>query len=250
MSAMIESASIVAAVPKSRTRIVVVEAHAILREGLRALIEIEPDLEIAGDFGGVDDALAGIYRLQPDLVLTYLALPGSSGFELLLEIKRVAPHARTLVLTANDGEEHIRAALNAGADGYVLKYANRAQLMQAIRTVSAGQRFLCGSVDSKISSEYHSGAEPPRNLAGARGMTGRERQVLALIALGESNKAIARALALSVKTIEKHRSNLMRKLDLHNAAAVTLFAVRNGLTGHPRSAASFDAGQPHNVPAG
>jgi DNA-binding NarL/FixJ family response regulator len=250
MSAMIESASIVVGVPNPRTRIVVVEAHAILREALRALIETEPDLEIAGDFGGIEDALAGIYRLQPDLVLTHLALPGSSAFELLFEIKHVAPHARTLVMTANDGEAHIRAALNAGADGCVLKDANRAQLMQAIRTVSGGQRFLCGSVNGKISSETHSGAEPPRNRAGTRSMTGRERQVLALIALGESNKAIARALALSVKTIEKHRSNMMRKLDLHNAAAVTLFAVRNGLTGDSRSAAPFDAGLPQSAPVG
>jgi DNA-binding NarL/FixJ family response regulator len=236
MSALIESASIVVGVPKRRTRIVVVEAHAILREALRALIETEPDFEIAGDFGRVEDALAGICRLQPDLVLTFLALPESSGFELLSEIKHVAPHTRVIVLMANDGEEHIRAALDAGVDGYVLKDTNRAQLMQAIRTVSAGHRVPRGSIEGKISSEYHSGAEPPRHRAGARSMTGRERQVLALIALGESNKAIARGLALSVKTIEKHRSNLMRKLDLHNAAAVTLFAVRNGLTGEPRSA--------------
>jgi DNA-binding NarL/FixJ family response regulator len=247
---MIESAPIILSVPKPRTRIVLVEDHAILREGLKALIEIESDFEIAGDFGGVDDSLAGISQLQPDLVLTDLALPGSSGFELLAQIKHIAPRARKLVLTAHNSEEYIRAALNAGADGYVLKDANRAELMLAIRTVSAGQQFLCKSIASKILSGYLSGGEPRRNQANAQSMTGREREVLTRIALGESNKVIARALELSVKTIEKHRSNLMRKLHLHNAAAITMFAVRNGLTSGANPATGPDTGLLQNISVG
>ena len=226
----IRAAAIAISVPQPRTRIVLVEDHAILREGLKALIEIEPDFEIAGDFGGVEDGLAGIGELQPDLVLTDLAMPGASGFDLLTQIKHVAPRARKLVLTAHNTEEYIRAALNAGADGYVLKDANRAELMLAIRTVSAGQQFLCKAIASKILSGYLSGGEPRRAASTPQSITGREREVLTRIALGESNKVIARALDLSVKTIEKHRSNLMRKLHLHNAAAITMFAVRNGLT--------------------
>jgi DNA-binding NarL/FixJ family response regulator len=250
MSAMIESASIVAGAPKPRTRIVLVEDHAILREGLKALIEIEPDFEIAGDFGRVSEGLAAICRLQPDLVLMDLSLPGSSGFELLAKIKDVAPRARKLVLTAHSSEENIRAALNADADGYVLKEANRAELMLAIRTVSAGQRFLCRAVANKILSGYLSGGQPRRSPGIAQSITGREREVLRRIALGESNKIIARALVLSVKTIEKHRSNLMRKLHLHNAAAITLFAVRNGLMGDPRIAVPFDTNFHRNISVG
>jgi DNA-binding NarL/FixJ family response regulator len=231
MSVTIERTSIVSEAPKPRTRIVLVEDHAILREGLKALIEIEPDFEIAGDFGGVEECLSGIGQLQPDLVLTDLALPQCSGFELLTQIKLVVPNARKLVLTAHDSEEYIRRALNAGADGYVLKDANRAELMLAIRTVSAGQQYLCEAIASKILSGYLSSGEPRRNQPGAQSITGREREVLTRIALGDSNKVIARALLLSVKTIEKHRSNLMRKLNLHNTAAITLFAVRNGLAG-------------------
>jgi DNA-binding NarL/FixJ family response regulator len=251
MSALIESTSIVVlGVGKPRTRIVLVEDHAILREGLKALIEIETDFEIAGDFGSVEESLVGIRQLQPDLVLTDLALPGSSGFELLAQINNVAPRARKLVLTAHNSEEYIRAALNAGADGYVLKDANRAELMLAIRAVAAGQQFLCKSIASKILSGYLSGGEPRRHAANAQSITGREREVLTRIALGESNKIIARALELSVKTIEKHRSNLMRKLHLHNAAAITMFAVRNGLTCGQQSSAPVDLGLQQSISVG
>ena len=250
MSVVGKCTSIVARVPKPRTRIVLVEDHAILREGVKALLEIEPDFEIAGDFGGVEECLLGLGQLQPDLVLTDLALPQCSGFELLAQIKHVMPNARKLVLTAHDSEEYIRRALNAGADGYVLKDANRAELMLAIRTVSAGQQYLSEAIASKILSEYLSSDEARQNQLSAQSITGREREVLTRIAMGDSNKVIARALVLSVKTIEKHRSNLMRKLNLHNAAAITLFAVRNGLTGDARSDVQFDAGPQRNMSAG
>jgi DNA-binding NarL/FixJ family response regulator len=247
---MIEPPSSAAITPKSRVRIVLVEDHAILREGLKALIEIEPDFAVVGEFGAVDECLAGIDELKPDLVLTDLELPQRSGIELLVHIKHVVPKARKLVLTAHDSEEYVRAALNAGADGYVLKDAGSAELMLAIRTVSAGQQFLCEAVANKVLCGYLWGGEPPRSTATAPNITGRECEVLTRIALGQSNKSIARSLALSVKTIEKHRSNLMRKLNLHNTAAVTLFAVRNGLTGEPRSAVQFDTAFQRNVSVG
>ena len=238
MCAVAESSSIIA---KSRVRIVLVEDHIILRQGLKALIEIEPDFEIVGEFAAVAQCLAGIGQLQPDLVVTDLELPQSSGIELLTQIKHVVPNAHKLVLTAHNNEEYIRAALNAGADGYVLKDTNRAELMLAIRTVCAGQQFLCEAVANKILSGYLLGGEAWRNHVGMQSITGREREVLTRIALGDSNKVIARALTLSVKTVEKHRSNVMRKLNLHNAAAITLFAVRNGLMGEPRAAVELDA---------
>ena len=225
-----------------RVRIVLVEDHTILREGLKALIEIEPDFEIVGEFGAVGQALAAIGQLQPDLVVTDLELPQCSGIELLTQIKHVAPKARKLVLTAHSSEEYIRAALDAGADGYVLKNTKRAELMSAIRAVSAGRQFLCKAITSKILSGYFLGGEPRQNPVSVQSITLRERQVLVRIAVGESNKVIARGLALSVKTIEKHRSNLMRKLNLHGAAAITLFAVRNGLASSPQPAVQFDPG--------
>ncbi len=215
--------------PKSRIRLVLVEDHAILREGLRALIEIESDLDVVGEFGRVEDSLECIRDSSPDVVVTDLGLPGRSGIELLGEIRRLSPPTRKLVLTAHENEEYIRAALNAGADGYVLKDAHSCELMQAIRTVSSGQQFLCKAIASKILSGYLSGDRPPQ-AESAQSITGREREVLTRIALGNSNKLIARDLGVSPKTVEKHRSNLMRKLKLHNVAAITMFAIRNGMT--------------------
>ena len=216
---------------KPRIRIVLVEDHAILREGLKALIELDSDFHVVGEYCSVEESLDGIRVLQPDLVITDLALPGRSGIELLGEIRRLSPRSRRMVLTAHDNEEYIRAAMNADADGYVLKDANSAELNRAIRCVSVGQRFLCDAIASKILSGYLSGEKQQMpGVGAAQSITGREREVLTRIALGNSNKLIARELGVSPKTVEKHRSNLMRKLQLHNAAAITMFAIRNGLT--------------------
>jgi DNA-binding NarL/FixJ family response regulator len=213
-----------------RTRLVLVEDHAILRDGLKSLLELEADVVIVGAFDCVESSLQGIGELQPDVVVLDLALPGGSGIELLGEIPRLSPRSRKLVLTGSDGEETIRAALGAGADGYVLKEASGAELMLAIRTVSRGERYLCKAVAGKVLSGFLSGDKQPAPPAATGSITVREREVLSRIAQGHSNKAVARELGLSPKTVEKHRSNLMRKLQLHNAAAITMYAMRNGLS--------------------
>lgn len=211
------------------SRLVLVEDHAILREGLRALLELEPDLRIAGESTNGIDAVEVVRNLVPSLVITDIALPGRSGIELIGCLRQVQPTVKILVLTAHNSEEYIRAALNAGADGYVLKDASRAELLQAVRTILSGQTFLCAAVTAKVVSGYlRPKAEDP-SLLSAEHVTEREREVLTQVALGSSNKLIARALGVSVKTVEKHRANLMRKLTLHNTAAVTRFAIRHGM---------------------
>src|SRR6202790_362913 len=218
-----------------RIRIVLVEDHVIFGGGLKARILMESDFDIVGEFESAEQSLAGIGELQPDIVITDLALPGRSGIELLADVKRLSPRTRKVVLTAHENEEYIRAALNAGADGYVLKDANSTELMLGIRTVSVGQQLLCKAIASKILSGYLSGHvsgdQRATSPSATQSITGREREVLTRIALGNSNKLIARELGVSPKTVEKHRSNLMRKLQLHNAAAITMFAIRNGMTG-------------------
>jgi two-component system response regulator NreC len=211
-----------------KIRILLVEDHVILREGLCALLEIEPDLKVVGDACEVEGALAAAERLQPQLVITDLALSGRSGISFISELRTRCIDARILVLTAHNTEEYIRAALNAGAHGYVLKDSGRADLLQAIRVVVSGGQYLCASVSARIVSGFVNGREAKQAVSPETLVTSRERQVLTRIALGHSNKIIARELGLSVKTVEKHRSNLMRKLTLHNAAAVTLFALRHG----------------------
>ena len=214
--------------PGRKTRILLVEDHAILREGLCALLELESDFTIAGNAGDVAEALAAVQELRPHLVISDIALPGRSGIELIGELRAHFPDTRVLVLTAHNTDEYIRAALNAGAHGYVLKDSGRSDLLHAIRVVVAGQQYLCPPVAARIVSGFVSGYDPKRGQSPSDLVTCRERQVLTRIALGKSNKIIARDLGLSVKTVEKHRSNVMRKLTLHNTAAVTLFALRHG----------------------
>ena len=220
----------------SKTRIVLVEDHAILRDGLRALLELESDLAVVGSVGDAAAAVALVRELKPQLIISDVALPGRTGIALIGELLALNPDSRLLVLTAHGAEEYIRAALNAGAHGYVLKDSGREDLIRAVRAVVSGRQFLCASVAAKVVSGFVSGLAPKRALATEGLVTGRERQVLTRIALGQSNKSIARELGLSVKTIEKHRANLMRKLTLHNTAAVTLYALRHGFI----DAGSFD----------
>lgn len=206
-----------------------VEDHAILREGLRALLELEPDLRIAGEAANGLDAVPTIEAVGPDLVITDIALPGRSGIELIGCLRQLHPTLKILVLTAHNSEEYIRAALNAGAHGYVLKDASRAELLQAIRAVLGGQTYLCASVTAKVVTGYLRPKSESLSLSAVELVTEREREVLTRVALGRSNKLIARELSVSVKTVEKHRANLMRKLTLHNTAAVTRFAIRHGM---------------------
>jgi DNA-binding NarL/FixJ family response regulator len=213
-----------------RLRIVLVENHAIMREGLKRLIGLQADFSIVGDFGSVEECLNGIREIPTDVVVTDLIFPGQSGIELLNQIQRLSPTARKLVLTEHQNENHVRAALGAGADGYVLKDCNSVELMLAIRTVAAGQQFLCKTVAGKVLSDYLSRDRRPSSREVVQSITERERSVLTHIARGNSNKLIARMLGVSPKTIEKHRANLMRKLQLHNAAAITRYAIRNGMT--------------------
>jgi two-component system response regulator NreC len=212
---------------KTPARIVLVEDHAILREGLRALIELESDLLVVGEASTGAEGVRIAQHANPTLVITDLAMPGGSGLQTIAELRTVCPNLRVLVLTAYCTDEHICAALSAEADGYVLKDASRAELLQAIRAVICGQKYFSEPVSARLVSGYLRRNDPPNS--SYRRITEREREVLTRIALGESNKRIAIALRLSIKTVEKHRANLMRKLELHNTAAVTLFAVRNGL---------------------
>lgn len=211
-----------------RARLLIVEDHAILREGLRALLELEHDLEVVGVAADTISAVGIAREVRPDLVISDIAFPGRTGIQMVPELVAACPGTRVLMLTAHNTEEYIRAALGAGAHGYVLKDASRADLLTAIRTVLSGQQYLSERVSNKVLSNFL-GTRESRGAPAPAQVTDREREVLVLIARGQSNKRIAAELNLSVKTVEKHRANLMRKLSLHNAAAVTMYAVRAGL---------------------
>ena len=213
--------------PPTATSIVIIESHGILREGLRALIELEGDLRVVGEAGTAADGIRAVQSTDPALVITDLTTPGSQGLRIIEQLRAASARVRVLVLTACCSDEYIRAALNAGADGYVLKDAGRTELLQAIRSIIAGQKYFSEPVSARLVLGYLRRSEPTPGPWPQ--ITEREREVLTHVALGESNKRMALALRLSVKTVEKHRANVMRKLELHNTASVTLFAVRNGL---------------------
>ena len=213
----------------ARLRLMLVDDHAILREGLRALLELEPGFEVVGEAASVPGALQLAEACRPDIVLTDIGLPGLSGLSLAAEIRKLVPGVRIILLTAYASEEYIRAGLDARADGYVLKDSGHAELLAAIQSVARGKQFLCKAVADTVLANYLNRDEEGASRNPLMSVTLRERQVLSRIASGQSNKIVARELKLSVKTVEKHSANLMRKLSLHNAADITRFALRHKL---------------------
>ena len=211
-----------------RARILLVEDHGILRAGIRALLELEGDLTVVGETSRAADAISIVASCKPQLVIMDVSLADGCGLSAIPLIRASSPDSRVLVLTAHCTDEYIRAALHYGADGYVLKEACRADLLLAVRTVLSGSRYLSPPVSAKVFSGYlkHGELDQPGD---PLGVTERERQILVLVARGVLSRHIAAELGVSIKTVEKHRSSLMRKLSLPNAAAVTVYAIRNGL---------------------
>jgi DNA-binding NarL/FixJ family response regulator len=215
---------------KPKLRVVLVQEHEVLRDGLEILLEKQGDCSVIASFDNVSDALASIGKLQPDLLLTDWKLGGETVAEFLAQTRRLVPACKSIVLSAQESQDCVRAALHAGADGFIVLFADLSELTTGIRSVSAGRQFICNSTATRFLTAHVLGNRPASAPAIGQSITGREREVLTRIALGNSNKAIARELGVSPKTVEKHRSNLMRKLQLHNAAAITMYAIRNGMT--------------------
>jgi DNA-binding NarL/FixJ family response regulator len=210
-------------------RIVIAEDHTILREGLRALLSAEPQFDVVGEAEDGRAAIRLCEDLVPDLVLMDLSMPRMHGLEAIKEIKRQSPDVKIIALTVHKTDEHILATLQAGADGYVLKDATHSELVMAIKNVLKGKRYLSPGVSEKVIEGYLEGKETLRTRSAWDTLTRREREILKLIAEGYKNKEVADYLCISLKTVEKHRANLMKKLDLHNAAELTAFAVDKGL---------------------
>ncbi len=213
---------------KSPYQIVIAEDHTILRQGLRALLSSDPDFEVVGEAEDGRAAIRSVETLSPDLLLMDLSMPRMTGMEAITEIKKGSPATKIVVLTVHKGEEYVLSALKAGADGYVLKDAGRDELVAAVKNVLAGKRYLSPDISEKVIGGYLEGRRTLKATPWDT-LTQREREILKLIAEGHKNKEIAEHLFISLKTVEKHRSNLMRKLDLHNTAALTAFAMEKGL---------------------
>ena len=212
-----------------KKRILIVEDRTIVREGLCLLVTSDERYSIAGEAEDGHAAIRVAMELQPDLILMNLCMPRMNGMDAIREIKKVCPAIKILVLTVHDTDEFIIASLEAGADGYILKDANKSELMMAIKNVLEGKPFLSPGISERIISGYLSKQQPPKPKTTLQSLTHREREILKLIAEGYKNKSIAELLCISPNTVEKHRENILYKLGMHNASGLTAFAIENGL---------------------
>lgn len=210
----------------SRIRILLADDHAVLRAGIRVLLELQPDFAVVGDASDGAQALAAVRELQPDVVLMDIGMPGMDGLAATRQIREMSPHTRVLILTQHENREYVLPALKVGASGYVLKRSEGDELLSAIRTVYAGGTFLDPAVAGVIAEEVRHGgaAEDPYEA-----LSDREREVLLLLAQGKTHRQIGDALFISAKTVDFHRTNILRKLGLSSRAELTRFAVQRGL---------------------
>ena len=213
----------------TRKRVFIAEDHTILREGLKSILTSNADLEVVGEAGDGQDAIRGVDKYKPDLLILDLTMPRMNGLEAIKEIKKISPKTRIMILTIHDTEEYVFPALNAGADGYLLKYANQDELLTGVKTVLEGKTYLTPGISDEVIQGYLGEKKGLKTNSPWDTVTRQERRILKLIAEGLKNKEIADYLCISTKTAAKHRANLMEKLDIHNVAALTAFAIGKGL---------------------
>jgi two-component system, NarL family, response regulator NreC len=207
------------------TKILVVDDHAVVRSGLCMLLDAEQDLEVVGEAGDMRNAVFEARSLKPDVILMDVVLPGASGIEATAAVLKEAPDAKVLVLSMQDDPRYVREAFSAGASGYVLKEAADAELVDAVREVAAGGRY----VHPELGARLVSAEADERAKADADPLSEREREVLRLLALGHTNQEIAKMLYLSVRTVETHRAHIMQKLTLQTRAELVRHAIDQGL---------------------
>jgi len=214
---------------KGKYRIVIAEDQTIVREALRSLLSLNPDVEVVGEAGDGRDTIRLTENLKPHLVLMDLSMPKTDGLNALKEVKRRFPRTKVLVLTVHKDEELIMATLDLGADGYVLKDSTYADLMVAIKNVLDGKPYICPGISEKVIEGYLDGRKTLKASSPWMALTPREREVLKLIGEGYKAREIANYLFISPKTVEVHRSNLMKKLNISNNAGLVAFSLKKGL---------------------
>jgi two-component system response regulator NreC len=207
------------------TRVLIVDDHAVVRSGLRRILDAESDIDVVGEAGSVRDAVFEARSAKPDVILMDVVMPGESGIEGAPKVLQEAPDAKLLVLSMEDDPRYVREAFAAGAAGYVLKEAADAEVVQAVREVARGGRY----VDPALGAKLAAAEVEERRRAEEDPLSEREREVLRLLALGHTNQEIARMLYISVRTAETHRAHIMQKLRLQTRAELVRYALQQGL---------------------
>jgi two-component system, NarL family, response regulator NreC len=210
-------------------RLLLIDDHAVVRTGLRMLLETEPDIEIAGEAGTAAEGMVAAAQLAPDVVLMDIGLPDRSGIEAAREIKSRAPATAIVALTIHEDEEYFFKMLEAGASGYVPKRAAPEELITAIRAAARGEVYLYPSLAKLLVKDYIAQESSGATARTLDGLTAREQEVLELLAEGAANPEIAERLSISPKTVARHRENIMSKLNLHSRAELVKYAIRKGI---------------------
>jgi NarL family two-component system response regulator LiaR len=213
----------------AKVRVLVADDHALMREGVKALLAATDDIEVVGEAEDGDDAVREVRRLDPEIVLMDVAMPGLGGLEATLAIRKERPDVKILVLTQYDDREYVARFLKAGVSGYVLKRAAASELVSAIRAAHRGGLVLDPSVAREVLDDPSRGPASELATDPYETLTDREKQVLKLVAEGVSNKEIADSLDISVKTAMAHREHLMEKLGVHNRTELIRFALKRGV---------------------
>lgn len=213
----------------SKIRVLIADDHALVREGIAALLRLSNDIEVVGEASDGMEAIARARKDNPDVVLMDIGMPGLGGMEATREIKKTAPQMKIIVLTQYDDREYVARFLKAGISGYLLKKAVGSELVNAIRAVHRGEFYLFSSIAAEVVAGYLGKERKPSDGDSYGKLTDRERQVLKLIAEGCSHKEIAQCLSISVKTVTAHQANISEKLDLHSRAALIKFAISRGI---------------------
>jgi len=211
-------------------RILLADDHALVRAGLRALLAELPDVEVVAEAGDGHEAIGLIREKKPDVALVDVTMPKLNGIEVAARVKKEMPETRVVIVSMHADDAYVHRALVAGAAGYLLKTADRAELEMALRAIGRGERWLSPAVSKKVVAGY-TGGGPPRDEPFER-LTPRQRKVLQLIAEGLSTKEIAARLDVSVKTVDTHRTELMERLGIHGVAGLVRYAIRVGIV-HP-----------------
>ena len=212
-----------------KIRVLVVDDHAVVRDGLCALLRLTPDIEVVGEAGNGREALEMVKKLLPDVVLMDIAMPIMGGLEATRRICKEFPGTKVLALTQYDDREYVFPVIEAGAAGFVSKTAASSEVATGIRSIYRGDSYLSPSVARLLVEDYQQGTTIKRGHDPYGELTDREREILKLLAEGHTTQEIAKMLAISPKTVDGHKTNLMAKLDLHNRADLIKYALRKGI---------------------
>ena len=212
-----------------RIRVLITDDHAIVRDGICALLALTEDIEAVGEATNGREALEGVKKLAPEVVLMDIAMPLRDGLEAPRRIHKESPHTKVIVLTQYEDREYVLPVIEAGASGFVSKTAASSELTSAIRSVYRGDSYLSPSIARLLVEDYREMAKVGKSQDTSEQLTDREREILKLLAEGHSTPEIARMLVLSPKTVERHKTNLMGKLDIHNRLDLFKYALRKGI---------------------